>query len=297
MTGELPSEASEILSEYEVVRSDSASERIADSEVLLAWPSRVTMDLLSRMKSLKMIQSLSAGVDALPLEAIPDGVSVHSNAGAYTSSVAEHAWGLLLGLAKGLQVRNRRTVPRTLRRKTLLVLGAGGIGCEVASLSRSLDMKAIAVSRSFRRPELFVERHPPGALDDVIGAADAVVIALPLTRETRGAVGYGTLMKCGPNVLVVNVGRGETVVEADLLRWLKERPESRFATDVFWKKGGKETFDTPAWELPNFGGTLHISGVPLGDSLLAPFRLGAENVKRFLETGAAANKVDMRDYL
>lgn len=85
-------------------------------------------------------------------------------------------------------------------------------------------------------------------------------------------------------------------MEEDLIRWLKERTESRYATDVFWKAGGKEVFDTQAWQLPNFGGTLHISGLPLGEPLTTPFVRASENVKRYLQTGDASNEVDRDDY-
>ena len=72
--------------------------------------------LLVKMSSLKMVQTLSAGVDTLDFRSLPPGTTVFSNAGAFTASVAEHAWGLLLGVAKGTHLRNVKTTPRRLRR-------------------------------------------------------------------------------------------------------------------------------------------------------------------------------------
>jgi phosphoglycerate dehydrogenase-like enzyme len=292
----LPDEARAVLSEFEVHEKEAEDRILAECQALICWPSRAKAELLRKMTGLKMVQTLSAGVDGLDFASLPGGVQVFSNAGAFTDSVAEHAWGLLLGLAKGIHLRNQRVTPRALRGKTLLVVGAGSIGSEVARLSKSLSMKTVGVSRSFKAPELYDLKHPVSSLGADIAGADAIVIALPLTNGTRGMVDYGLLSKAKENALVVNVGRGETVDEEGLIRWLKERPESRYATDVFWKAGGKEVFSTKAWELPNFAGTLHNSGVPIGEDLKGPKVAAAINVKRFFVSGDAANRIEASEY-
>jgi phosphoglycerate dehydrogenase-like enzyme len=296
VTDVLPQEARQVLEGTELFEGSASDETLAGAEVLLAWPSRARPEVLRKMKSLEMFQSMSAGVDAFDFAAIPKGAQVFSNAGAFTVPVAEHAWGMLLGAAKGIQLRNTRSTPRLLHGKTLLVVGCGAIGTEVAKLSRSLAMRTMGVSRSFREPDRFDERFPVESLGDAVRSADAVVISLPLTNLTRGLVGHDTLMKAKEDVVVANVGRGETVEEAGLVKWLKERPESRYTTDVFWKHGGREAFDTEAWDLPNFSGTLHVSGVPLGEGTSYPMVEAARNVRRFLETGRALNKVDVSEY-
>ncbi len=297
VTDKLPPQARKILEGYRVFEETASDEYLSTCEVLMAWPTRASAELLGKMKGLQAFQSLSAGVDALDFSLLPGGVKVFSNAGSYTVPVAEHAWGILLGAAKGIHVRDQRVAPRMLSGKTLLVLGCGAIGTEVARLSRSIGMRTIGVSRSFRSPELFDDRRELGQLKEEVGKADAIVIALPLTKGTRGLVDWEVLALCKPEVTVANVGRGEVVVEADLLRWLRERPESRYATDVFWKRDGREVFDTAAWDLPNFAGTRHDSGVPLGLSTDGPKTDAAENVRKFLETGQAANLVDRSEYL
>ena len=297
MTATLSEGARGILEGCEVHESEADDGTLARCEVLMAWPTRAGRDLLKKMTGLRMVQAMSAGVDGLDFEALPAGVVVCSNAGAFTEAVAEHAWGLLMGAAKGLHSRKERVVPRRLGGGTLLVIGAGSIGSEIARLARSVKMKTIGVSRSFADPGSFDEEHGVAELEGIIGRADAIAIALPLTKRTSGLIGYGTLMRSKEAVTVVNVGRGEVVSEEGLIRWLTERPESRYVTDVFWKKDGRETFETGAWDLPNFSGTLHISGVPLGEKLERPMTEAATNVVRFLETGDALNKVDLHEYV
>jgi phosphoglycerate dehydrogenase-like enzyme len=296
-TDGLPPEAREVLSSFDVFEKEATDDSLAGCQALITWPSRAKRELLMKMHDLKMVQSLAAGVDGLAFDAIPPGAAVFSNAGAFTGPVAEHAWGLLLGLAKGLHVRKAKVVPRRLEGKTLLVIGGGAIGSEVARLSKSLAMKTVGVSRSFSDPGAFDERYRMSDLGQAMSLADAVAIALPLTRETRGVVDYGVLSKGREGVMVVNVGRGDTVSEEGLARWLKERPESRYATDVFWVKDGKESFETELWDLPNFAGTLHNSGVPLGESLVGPKLAAAQNVRTFFESGRARNRVDVSEYM
>lgn len=297
VTATLPVKARSILRKFEVFEGVADDTTLADCQVLMAWPTRVGKELVEKLRSLKMVQALSAGVDGLDFESLPNDVEVFSNAGAYTESVAEHAWGLLLGAAKGLHCRKHKLVPRKLRGGTILVIGCGSIGSEIARLAKSLGMKTVGVSRSFKAPEIFDQKCGMGDLPKVIGTADAIAIALPLTKKTEGVVGYDTLILSKESVTVVNIGRGNTVSEDGLVRWLQDRPESRFATDVFWKSGGKETFDTEAWNFPNFSGTLHISGTPLGDNLEYPMVEAAKNVLMFLETGHALNRIELTDYL
>jgi phosphoglycerate dehydrogenase-like enzyme len=296
VTDSLPPEARTVLSDFEVFEVNVTDEQLARCDALICWPSRVRKDALAKMKNLKAVQTMSAGVDMLDFESIPGGVEVFSNAGAFTDNVAEHAWGILLGVAKGVHLRNQRTAPRSLRGRTLLVLGCGAIGSEVARLSKSLGMKTIGISRSFRSPDIFDEKHPVSQLGGKIAEADAVLLALPLTRETRGVMTYEVLSKARESVIVANVGRGELCDEEGLLRWLKERPESRYATDVFWFVDGKESFATRAWELPNFAGTLHISGVPAGEDLRGAKMAASKNLREFFETGSAHNRVEREEY-
>jgi D-3-phosphoglycerate dehydrogenase len=297
VTDSLPEQARSVLSDFDIFETKAPDEDLARCEALICWPSKAKRDLLERMGNLKMIQTLSAGVEILDFAAIPSQVQIFSNAGAYTENVAEHVWGVLLGVAKGIHVRNLKTTPRRLRGKTLVVVGCGAIGSEVARLAKSIDMTVVGVSRSFRSPELYQERLPLTRLSDAVAGADAVVITLPLTRKTLGVVDYNALSGTKDTVIVVNVGRGETVSEEGLIRWLKERPESRYATDVFWFRNGGESFDTGPWDLPNFAGTLHVSGVPLGEDLAEAKVAAAQNVKRFFKTGSALNLVDVGEYV
>jgi len=297
VTAKLPDQAKSILVGFDAFEVEADDAVLAQCQILMVWPTRAGKELLGKMRALKMVQALSAGIDGFDFASLPSGVRVYSNAGAYTEPVAEHAWGLLLGAAKGLHARRLRVVPRKLHGKTLVVIGCGAIGSEIARLAKTVEMRTVGVSRSFKVPELFDEKHGIEDLRKVVTAADCIAIALPLTKKTVGLVDYDMLKLTNESVTIVNIGRGEIVSEEGLIKWLRERPESRYTTDVFWKKDGRETFETEAWSLPNFSGTLHISGVPLGEKLDHPMVEAAKNVRRFLETGDALNRVELAEYL
>jgi len=289
--------AKKLLSEFGLIEISADDETLAKCDVLFSLPQRVTPDIIRRMPGLRMIQSYSAGVDGLDYSSVPVGVKIYSNAGGFTRPVAEQAWALVLSLAKGANLRRKKVYPRLLRGKTLLVLGCGAIGSEVARIGRvAFSMKTIGVSQAFASPDNFDERHPPSELPKCVASADVVVDALPLNKDTQSMLDYEVLKLMKPDAILVNVGRGETVDQPSVTRILGERPEMRFGTDVFWRKGEREDFDPPLWDFDNFAGTFHSAVFGRDDALGEAEVMAAENIRRFLATGDAANPVNRDDY-
>lgn len=295
-TEKVPEECRNVI---DVKYDNLTDEDFKNAEILLTWPSRVNKELISKMPKLKVIQTFSAGVDDLDFSVIPPHVKVFSNAGAYSLSVAEHAWALILALAKGVGTR-KRTIVYEITNKVLLILGAGGIGSEVARIGKTAFRNyVIGISRSFKKPEWFDEKHSMAMLREKIGEADIIVDTLPLNKETRGILNYDLLKNVKQRAIIVNVGRGETVDEEGIYRLLKERPDVRFGTDVFWRKNGREDFyNTKLWELENFIGTLHTAGAYGNDEVMkrAMF-IACLNVKKYIDKGVADNEVRREDYV
>ncbi|MEM3221197.1 MAG: glycolate dehydrogenase [Saccharolobus sp.] len=289
----------ECLNVIDVKYDNLTEEDYKEARILLTWPSKVNRELISRMPKLEVIQTFSAGVDDLDFSIIPPNVRIFSNAGAYALSVAEHAWGLILGLAKGIGTK-KRTIAYMASEKTLLILGAGGIGSEVARIGKTAFRNyVIGISRTFKKPEWFDERHSMSMLREKINEADIIVDTLPLNKHTKGILNYELLKNVKQGAIIVNVGRGETVDEEGIYRLLKERPDVRFGTDVFWRKNGKEDFyNTKLWELENFIGTLHTAGAYGNMEVMrkAMF-IACLNVKKYIDKGNADNEVKREDYV
>ncbi|AAY79664.1 2-hydroxyacid dehydrogenase [Sulfolobus acidocaldarius] len=294
-TEKLPDECKRLLPN---ARDQFNEDDVPKADILMLWPLQAKV-FLPKAKSVKAVQTFSAGVDDFPFSLLPKGVDVFSNAGAYSVSVAEHAFALIMTLAKGIGKRDRTFRPYPLTGVNLMVLGGGGIGSEVARIGKmGFNMYVIGVSRSFKRPELFDEKHNISELKDIIGKADIIVDTLPLTKLTDGILNYDMLSRVKENAIIVNVGRGETVVEEDVYRLLKERKDVRFGTDVFWRKNGVEDFNSKLWELDNFTGTPHTGGAYGNDVVKTNAIIEAcKNVYNYITSGKAENKVRIEDYL
>jgi D-3-phosphoglycerate dehydrogenase len=289
----LPEKAKQIIQ----VKDENITEKdLEEAIALLTWPRKIA-EYINRMPNLKVIQTFSAGVDDVPFSIIPSNVIIFSNAGAYALPVAEHAFGLILSLAKGINKR-KRIESYQLNGKAILILGAGGIGSEIAKIAKKgFNMKTIGVSRSFKNPELFDEKYPLDKLNEIIEKGDIIVDALPLNKETYGILNYENLGKMKDKAILVNVGRGETIVEKDIIRILKERPSIRFGTDVFWRVDGNENFDSELWNMENFAGTLHTAGGYASKEVLENAMIRAcENLAKYLREGKADNEVKVIDY-
>jgi len=293
-TVKLPEECKKLI---EVKDENLTDQDIENAEVIMLWPSQAK-EILPKAKKAKIIQTFSAGVDDFPFELLRKDQELYSNAGAYSTSVAEHAFGLILALAKGVGLK-KKVETYVLNGSTLLVLGAGGIGSEVARIGKQgFNMYVIGVSRSFKS-SYFDEKYSLKDLPNVIGRADVIVDTLPLNKETRGVLNYSVLSKVKDKCIIVNVGRAETIVEEDIYRFLKEKPGVRFGTDVFWRVNGKENFSaTKLWELENFTGTPHIAGASANPSVLKNALIQAcRNVYKIVQEGKGENRVRIEDYV
>jgi len=286
-----------LLKEWDLKNGTYDQSDISKAEILITWPRNVE-GLLGKGLDPKVIQTLSAGVDDLPYSLLSENVKLFSNAGGYSQSVSEHAMALLLALAKNVNHRDRPD-SYWIQGRTLVLLGGGGIGSTVAKMAKgAFQCKTIGVSRSFKDPEQFDERVGIDKLEHAISAADYIVCALPLTKFTRNLLNYKSLSSAKDRCVIANVGRAEAINEADITRLLTERPNLRFATDVFWRTGYTENFDSKLWALPNFMGTLHRAGAGANQEVTdLAAEAAARNLKAYLETGKAQNVVDRNDYV
>ncbi len=150
--------------------------------------------------------------------------------------------------------------------KTIGIAGLGNIGLEIAKRSKSFGMRVIGSRRNsefvpLRLPgyEQFVDEVlSPNQLEKLVSAADIVVDALPLTSETHEIFNYEIFSKFKRSSIFVNVGRGQTVIENDLIRSLKEGLLKGAALDVFNEEPLPD--DSPLWGMNNVIVSPHVSG-------------------------------------
>jgi glycerate dehydrogenase len=280
------------------------------ADVLIGWHlgQELPAGVLRDAPRLRLIQLLSAGADSVDFSAIPDGLALAGNVGAYAEPMAEYVMAMALALARRLPQRHAdlargefRMWERvlTLDGAVCAILGLGGIGRATARLMRAFGARIHAVYSSGRTGEPVEFIGTLRDLDQVLAGADVLVIALPLTNATRGLIGARELSLMKPAAILVNVGRAAIVDERALYEHLRGQPDFCAGIDAWWHEPGPGTeFSTgyPFFDLPNLLGSPHNSGVTDG-ALHVGVRMAAENVRRFLSGEAVTGVTRREDYL
>jgi phosphoglycerate dehydrogenase-like enzyme len=206
---------------------------------------------------LQWFHSMSAGVDSPVFSMFLDrGVRLTTSSGASAPTIAGTVLLYLLALSRDMPAWVRAQAAhewsahrfRDLPGQRLVVVGYGPIGQEVVRLAGAFGMDPVIVRRSARGDEP-VPVHPLDELVAAVADADAVVLALPLTDETRGIVSSEVIAAMPPHSVFVNVGRGELVDQAALTEALGAGRLAGAGLDVFTTEPLPS--DDALWDLPN----------------------------------------------
>ncbi|HUY49720.1 MAG TPA: 2-hydroxyacid dehydrogenase [Streptosporangiaceae bacterium] len=288
---------------------DARLAAVCQAEALIGW--RLQRELpagaLEAAPDLGFIQLLSAGVDGVDFSSIPPGITVAGNVGAYAEPIAEHVMAMTLSLAKHLPTEHaalasgrfdRDVTSRTLHGAVCAIVGFGGIGQATGRLMRAFGARIHAVNSSGRTTEPVEWAGTLADLDQVLAAADVLVIAIPLTSGTRGLIGQRELGLMKPDAILVNVARGAIVDEQALFEHLRANPRFSAAIDAWWHEpaeGAQFRTGYPFFELPNLLGSPHDSGNVAGIGQFAA-RRAAGNARRFLLGERVTGIADRADY-
>jgi phosphoglycerate dehydrogenase-like enzyme len=251
---------------------------------------------------LRWIQLISAGVphDLCP-EARRAGITVTNLAGLYGPSIAEHALGLMIILARNLHValRNQgerkwdRDVARTmtdLQGRTLAVVGLGNIGRNIARLARACGMRVLGCRRT-DQPSLAVDRlYPCKELRAMLAEADYVAVAAPLTPHTEGMLGPAEFQAMKRGAIYLNVSRGPIAQEKALLEALQQGWLAAAGLDVYAAE--PLPGEHPFWDMPQVIISPHYSGETVNNSG-RPAERFARNLRAWLAQGELEGKVDL----
>jgi glycerate dehydrogenase len=288
---------------------DEIREILGQADALLVWHlgEELPAGALQESARLRFVQLLSAGADSVDYAALPERVTLASNVGAYAQPMAEYVMAVTLALARRLPQRHAEMARGefgmwkpvlTLDGAVCVILGFGGIGKATARMMRAFGARIYGVNTSGTSSEPADFIGTLADLDQVLAAADVLVIALPLTRATRRLIGARELALMKPAAILVNVGRAAIVDERALYEHLRDQPDFCAGLDTWWHEPGPgSAFSTghPFFDLPNMIGSPHNSGVTDG-ALQVGARMAAENVRRFLRGEAVTGVVRREDY-
>jgi len=275
---------------------------------LTSFPGICEPEVLDNAQELRWILSMSAGVERcmnVPSVASRD-ILVTNLRAVESAAIGEHAIALALALARGFDrfavntrqarwSREDSNGMQVLTGKTMLVVGLGGIGTEVASRAHALGMKVIATRASGRTgPDYVSYVGLPSELLTLAKQADVIVMAAPLTTETTNLFDAKFFEVVKPTSYFINVARGKSVVTADLLKALNEGRIAGAGLDVVEPE--PLPADHPLWRAPNLIITPHVSSRSdlSGDQRWIITR---ENMRRYVAGEKMLSEVDLtREY-
>lgn len=259
--------------------------------------------MLKGAAKLEWIQLHSAGIDGYSKEGeLPKGVVLTNASGAYGLAISEYMLGVLLELYLNLhlyrdvQAESRwahQGKVKTVNQSTVLVIGAGDIGCEFAKRVKALGAYTIGIRRSdANKPECLDELHFMDKLPELLPRADVVSLSLPGTSSTKGILSRDMLRLMKRDAVVLNVGRGSAIDTEALCDALEAGELLGAALDVTDPEPLPE--DHRIWKIKNAVITPHVSGgFGAQYTLEHIFGICAANVERWANGKNLANIVDL----
>lgn len=284
-------------SQYEFIvcnTKDDILNNIHDAEVLITF--KFDKEMLDRSNNLKWVQGASAGVDFMPLEDMGKrGMILTNGRGIHKVQMAEYAIMAMIMLSRNFHVMVRdqfnnvwgkNIVQGEINGATVGILGLGSIGRETAKKASLMGMNVIGLKNTKADVPYVNEVYGPEEMEILFEKSDYVINLLPYTEETEKIIDqkYFNIMK--ESASFINIGRGKTVNEKDLINALENESIKAAVMDVFYEEPLDE--NNPLWSLENVIITPHICGqsTKYMDRL---FDIVEQNIKAYVK----GNKDDM----
>ncbi len=291
-------------------------ENLPSAEVVAIWPRPFNLSLAPR---LKWIQLMSAGLDRFVGHPVMESdIIITTASGIHATPIAEYVLASMLALSRHFRdiwrLQERKQWPKDrweilrgeeLRGKTVGILGYGSIGREVGRLCQAFGMRVLATDsaqemedRGYRPPGtgdpkgmLLDSLFLPSQLREMLKECDFFIVAVPLTPETEGMIGWEELKAMKESAYLVNISRGRVVDEEALIEALKEGWIGGAGLDVFAQEPLPQ--ESELWGLDNVILSPHISAnTPHYQERFT--ELFCENLRRYLAGEELLNVVDKK---
>ena len=278
---------------YDIVlprTDDEVQPHLPDADAVYGW---VSPEQLPLAENLRWLQSPAAGPSpgfyypAL----IEHPVVVCNPRGIYNDHIAQHIMMFVLALSRGLpyymDAQRERIWDKDARKHgyidlaqaTALIVGVGGIGQETARLCNAFGMKVIGTDPRWEYDVPSVEKYTPQALSQLLPRADFVIATTPHTPETERMWNKERFALMKRTAYFINIGRGKTMILADLIEALTQGNIAGCGLDVFEIE--PLPAESPLWQLPNVLLTPHIAVKDAANIPERRFEVFLENARRF----------------
>ena len=295
--------------EFEVVRiaNDALVKELPDTEIVFTFS--LNPEQLGIARKLRWIHSPAAAVHQFLFSEFVNSDVILTNAReVHGAVVAEQVIAMIFAMAKRIpqamrfqqqRIWGQENIweldggPREIAGATLGLVGLGSIGRNVATHAAGLGMRVIAVRQHVDgpKPESVHEVLPTSRINEMLSAADYVVLAAPVTPATQHMIGREQLAKMKSDAFLINVGRGSLIDEPALIETLRKRKIGGAALDVFDRE--PLPVESPFWDLDNLLIMPHTAGMTakLWDR---HYTLFSENLRRYLSGQPLLGLVDKK---
>lgn len=251
------------VSYYDTTNSEDVVERIKDANIVLTNKVVLNENNLKEAKNLELICETATGFNNIDIVyAKNNNIAVTNVAGYSTNTVAQHTFATVLSLydklsyydnyvksgdyAKSGLFTNVSKPFYELEGKTWGIIGFGAIGKRVAKIAEAFGVNVIYYSTSGKNSNSEYKRV---SFDELLAESDIISIHAPLNKDTQGLINYDAIKKMKKSAILVNMGRGPIVVDADLAKAIDEELIAGAALDVFEVEPIKE--DNPLTSIKN----------------------------------------------
>jgi D-2-hydroxyacid dehydrogenase (NADP+) len=272
---------------HAATKEEDVGDFIEKADILLGI--RISDEMIKRAKKLQWIQALTTGVDyIINLPSLRKDIIITSSRGIHGPQMSEMAFLLMLALNSNFPqiVRNQdqslwdKWPRKLLFQKKIGILGIGVIGEEIAKKAKVFGMTVYWMDIIKRKVDAVDHFLGPEDMMQVAKEVDYLVLVAPRTPQTEGIVNAKVLAAMKPTAFLINIGRGELVVEEDLVKTMKEGKIAGAALDAFNQEPLPSSH--PFWKMKNVFITPHVGGVSdiYVEQALEVFE---ENLRRYLK--------------
>ena len=243
------------------------AKQINDADIIAGSP--WVIPPIKKAKKLKWIHSFSAGMDrVLTPEVLKSKIILSNSSGIHAIPIAEHVLGFMLIFTRKFydtfknqqkKIWSKNQDLTELRDKTVLVVGLGHIGQEVARLANCLGANVIGIKQNINnKPNGVHKVYTVNKLESILPIADFVVLCLPYTRDTHHLFDMNKFKLMKKSGVIINIGRGPLIKERDLILAFEKKIIAGAGLDVTEKEPLSEK--SKLWEMENVVITPHHSG-------------------------------------
>ena len=261
---------------YCATNFEQAEAHIRDVDIILGRPDMVAQ-LLTKADKLAWVQSTFAGVDALCQPGLRKDYQLTGVKGIFGQLMSEYVMAYILVFERQLfEIKNSQSKQlwkefsyRSLSDLTIGIAGLGSIGSHVAETAKNFGMNVVGLKRSPGKIENVTKLFTFENMNSFLPLVDYLVLVLPDTSETKKLLNKKRLKKMKPDSVVINVGRGATIDQDDLIWALQSKTIKGAVLDVFEEEPLPQS--NPLWKLPNVHITPHIAATSFPNQVIDIF--------------------------